>query len=154
MPVQKKPSRPGDDLPVPIQLIERRIYLIRGQKVMLDRDLAEAHHPSTTSQTEFGSLPGRLHVSTDRERGRDVGISKCDTFKKESRRLPSVRIYAGGSSYALQRSTQRAIQVNVAITLCVPNGCEVEGAGAFSNQLIRAEIMAIPFTNLLSYSCL
>lgn len=26
---------------IPIELIERRIYLIRGQKVMLDADLAE-----------------------------------------------------------------------------------------------------------------
>ena len=41
--MQKKPSGPSDDLPVPIQLIERRIYLIRGQKVMLDRDLAELY---------------------------------------------------------------------------------------------------------------
>ncbi len=39
----QKPSRPLDDVPVPIQLIERRIYLIRGQKVMLDRDLAELY---------------------------------------------------------------------------------------------------------------
>jgi len=28
-------------LPVPVQLVERRIYMIRGQKVMLDADLAE-----------------------------------------------------------------------------------------------------------------
>ena len=41
--MQKKPSRRGDELPVAIQLIERRIYLIRGQKVMLDRDLAELY---------------------------------------------------------------------------------------------------------------
>src|ERR1041385_2349859 len=39
----KKRSRPDNNLPVPIQLIERRIYLIRGQKVMLDRDLAELY---------------------------------------------------------------------------------------------------------------
>ena len=39
----KKRSRLDNDLPVPVQLIERRIYLIRGQKVMLDRDLAELY---------------------------------------------------------------------------------------------------------------
>ena len=39
----KKPSRPGHDLPVPIRLIERKIYLIRRQKVMLDRDLADLY---------------------------------------------------------------------------------------------------------------
>src|SRR2546426_10295668 len=30
-------------LPVPLEMIERRIYLIRGQKIMLDRDLAELY---------------------------------------------------------------------------------------------------------------
>lgn len=30
-------------LPVPPQFIERRIYLIRGQKVMLDSDLADLY---------------------------------------------------------------------------------------------------------------
>jgi len=32
---------------VPTQLIERRIYLIRGQKVMLDSDLAELYQVET-----------------------------------------------------------------------------------------------------------
>ena len=39
----KKQSIPDHDPPIQIQLIERRIYLIRGQKVMLDRDLAELY---------------------------------------------------------------------------------------------------------------
>jgi phage regulator Rha-like protein len=34
-------------LPVPIELIERRIYPIRGQKVMLDTDLAEIYKVAT-----------------------------------------------------------------------------------------------------------
>ena len=34
-------------LPVPIELIERRIYLIRGEKVMLDADLAELYQVET-----------------------------------------------------------------------------------------------------------
>jgi ORF6N domain len=34
-------------LPVPASLIERRIYLIRGQKVMLDSDLAEIYEVGT-----------------------------------------------------------------------------------------------------------
>src|SRR6478609_9603841 len=32
---------------IPIELIERRIYLIRGHKVMLDRDLAEIYGVET-----------------------------------------------------------------------------------------------------------
>ena len=32
---------------IPAELIERKIYLIRGQKVMLDRDLAELYDVET-----------------------------------------------------------------------------------------------------------
>ena len=38
---------PTDQLPVPVELIERRIYLIRGQKVMLDSDLADLYQVPT-----------------------------------------------------------------------------------------------------------
>ena len=39
-------------LTVPIQLIERKIYLIRGQKVMVDSDLAELYGVSTSRLNE------------------------------------------------------------------------------------------------------
>jgi len=42
----KKPTSAGN-LPVPSELIERRIYFIRGQKVMLDSDLAEIYRVQT-----------------------------------------------------------------------------------------------------------
>ena len=34
-------------LPVPVELIERRIYVIRGHKVMLDRDLTGLYEVET-----------------------------------------------------------------------------------------------------------
>jgi hypothetical protein len=34
---------------VPVEVIERRIYLIRGQKVMIDSDLAESYQVPTKS---------------------------------------------------------------------------------------------------------
>ena len=37
---KKSPPSVAERLPVPVELIERRIYLIRGQKVMLDSELA------------------------------------------------------------------------------------------------------------------
>jgi ORF6N domain len=42
-----KPPFPPDPLPVPVELVERRIYLIRGQKVVLDSDLAELYQVET-----------------------------------------------------------------------------------------------------------
>src|ERR1051325_219053 len=41
-------------LPVPVELIERRIYLIRGQKVMLDADLAELYQVETRALVQPG----------------------------------------------------------------------------------------------------
>jgi hypothetical protein len=32
---------------IPVEIIERKIYLIRGHKVMLDRDLAELYEVET-----------------------------------------------------------------------------------------------------------
>ena len=40
-------ASPAGRLPVPAELIERRIYVIRGQKVMLDSDLAELYKVQT-----------------------------------------------------------------------------------------------------------
>jgi hypothetical protein len=45
MPPRKKIS--PSQLPVPVQLIERRIYLIRGKKVMIDSELSELYGVQT-----------------------------------------------------------------------------------------------------------
>lgn len=44
-----KKTSPADALPVPAETITRRIYLIRGQKVMIDSDLAELYQVPTKS---------------------------------------------------------------------------------------------------------
>lgn len=44
---KKTPASIAERLPVPIEFIERRIYLIRGQKVMVDSDLAELYKVET-----------------------------------------------------------------------------------------------------------
>lgn len=43
----KKKSSIATDALVPVELIERRIYLVRGHKVMLDSELAELYQVST-----------------------------------------------------------------------------------------------------------
>src|SRR5579864_4423827 len=43
----KKTLPPGTPLPIPVESIERRIYLIRSHKVMLDADLAELYQVTT-----------------------------------------------------------------------------------------------------------
>src|SRR5436309_2259151 len=48
----KKPIAPVASLQVPAPFIERHIYLIRGQKVMLDADLAELYQVPTKRLNE------------------------------------------------------------------------------------------------------
>src|SRR5437870_5313363 len=45
----RKTSSAVGRLPVPVELIQRRIYLVRGEKVMLDADLAELYKVPTKS---------------------------------------------------------------------------------------------------------
>jgi hypothetical protein len=46
-PAKKSRPAPGSRQLVPLETIERRIYLIRGQKVMVDRDLADLYQVET-----------------------------------------------------------------------------------------------------------
>ena len=48
----KKKTSPSGALTIPPQLIERRIYLIRGEKVMLDEDLARMYRVPTKRLNE------------------------------------------------------------------------------------------------------
>jgi hypothetical protein len=61
----KETESSGERPPVPIQRIERRIYLILGSNVMLERDLAELYgvKASSESQTEPDAVCSGFHVS-------------------------------------------------------------------------------------------
>jgi hypothetical protein len=48
-------------LPTPVQLVDRRIYMIRGQKVMLDGELAELYQvPTKRVNEQVQRNPGRF----------------------------------------------------------------------------------------------
>lgn len=53
-----------------LQVIQSKIYEIRGQKVMLDRDLAEMYGVQTSIEssrkTQYRPFPRRFYVSTDK----------------------------------------------------------------------------------------
>src|SRR5688572_5861809 len=57
MPHKKKLTT--TNLSVSVQLIERRIYLIRGQKVMIDFDLAELYGVTTSRLNERVTRNGK-----------------------------------------------------------------------------------------------
>lgn len=106
--------------PVPIDRIGKSILLIRGQKVMLDRDLAEL----------YGVLIKRLNEQVRRNRSRfpsdfmfqltkktDSLRSQIATLKRGQHRKyrPYVFTEQGVAMLSSVLSSERAIQVNIAI---------------------------------------
>ncbi len=108
--------------PVSIASIEKRIYLIRGQRVMLDSDLAELYRTPThrlneqlkrnlnrfpkdfmfqLNQKETGSLTSQFAISKAGRGGR--------------RTLPYAFTEQGVAMLSSVLSSDRAVQVNIAI---------------------------------------
>jgi hypothetical protein len=111
-----------DSLTVPVQLIERRIYLIRGHKVMLDEDLAELYGVPTHRLNE--------RVKRNRKRFPDdfmFQLTKDETENLRSqfaisssghggrRFLPNVFTEQGVAMLSGVLNSGRAIEVNIAI---------------------------------------
>lgn len=116
----KKSSISG--LSVPVQLIERRIYLVRGQKVMIDTDLAEL----------YGVQTFRLNEAVKRNQKRFPEDFMFQLTKEEEESLTSqfamskigrggrrTRYYAfteqGVAMLSSVLNSERAIEVNIAI---------------------------------------
>ena len=106
---------------VPVERIERRILLIRGQKVMLDRDLAHL----------YGVKPIALRQQVKRNKTRFRADFMFQLDRKEAEALvsqsviPSRRSFGGSLPYAFTEQgvamlssvlkSKRAAQVNVEI---------------------------------------
>ena len=117
----QKKSLPSNKLSIPVQLIERRIYLIRGQKVMLDRDLADLY--------QVKPIALRQQVKRNQERFPDdfmfqLTEEEADILVSQNV-IPSKQSLGGYLPYSFTqegvamlssvlRST-RAVQVNIAI---------------------------------------
>ena len=110
-----------ENLVVPLELIERRIYLIRGQKVMLDQDLAEL----------YGVTTGNLNLAVRRNKVRfpEDFMFQLNVQEMESLLLHSARAKERGGRrtppYAFTEQgvamlssvlkAQRAVLVNIVI---------------------------------------
>lgn len=87
------------NLPLPPELIKRRIYIVRGQEVMLDSDLAELYQVPTF----------RLNEAIKRNAGRFPEDFMFQLTKEEANNLrsqiaiSSLRFQFGTSSYGGRR---------------------------------------------------
>ncbi len=108
---------------VPLEVIERKIYLIRGQKVMLDSDLAMLYEVET----------GALNQAVKRNKGRSPAdfmfrlsdvefknwisqiVISNPAAKKGFRKRPYVFTEQGIAMLSSVLKSERAVRVNIAI---------------------------------------
>lgn len=118
MPEQSSTSE--QSLTVPVELIQRRIYLMRGHKVMFDADLAELYEVST----------GNLNLAVRRNQARFPDDFMFQLTKQE---FENLRLQFASSSWGGRRympyaftehgvamlssvlSSERAVQMNILI---------------------------------------
>ena len=109
-------------LAVPAAMIERRIYVLRGQKVMMDFDLAEMYHVSTANlnkavKRNLGRFPEdfmfQLTPEEDKSLRFQIGISKAG---RGGRRYPPFAFTEHGVvMLSSVLKSERAVQMNLLI---------------------------------------
>ena len=120
--VPSKKSPTNSSLPVPVQLIERRIYLIRGHKVMLDVDLAGLYQVPTKRLNEqvrrnLKRFPEDFMfqlMNAEAEALRSQ-IATSKPGRGGRRYLPYAFTERGVAMLSSVLNSERAIEVNIAI---------------------------------------
>jgi len=118
----KKKSAVAHSFTVPPHILERRIYLIRGHKVILDRDLAELYGVPTKRLNEqvtrnINRFPGDFMFQLGDDEA-EVLRSQIATSKEGRggrRYLPRVFTEHGVAMLSSILRSERAAQVNIAI---------------------------------------
>jgi phage regulator Rha-like protein len=119
MPV-KRPNNNSEIL-VPIEIIQNKIYLIRGHKVMFDRDLAELYGVETKQLTRqlrrnIDRFPDDFMFQLNRQ---EAEVSRCQfgTLKQGQniKYLPYVFTEQGVAMLSSVLKSKRAVQVNIQI---------------------------------------
>ena len=107
---------------VPAEAIERRILLIRGQKVMLDRHLAELYGVPTkvlnqAVRRNLDRFPEDFLLELTREEVEKLLRSQIVTLKRgqHSKYLPQAFTEQGVAMLSSVLRSEQAVQVNVAI---------------------------------------
>lgn len=118
----KEPSA-ASQLPIPAEMIERRIHLIRGQKVMLDTDLAELYQAPTFRLNEavkrnLDRFPEDFMFQLTSDEAQtlisQIAMSK-PTGRGGRRTLPYAFTEHGVAMLSSVLNSQRAVQMNILI---------------------------------------
>ena len=106
---------------IPIEVIEQRITLIRGEKVMIDRDLAELYGVQTKALNQAvrrnkDRFPENFRFQLTKSE-RDEVVTNCDHLAdlRFSYQMPYVFTEQGVAMLSSVLKSKRAIQVNIQI---------------------------------------
>ncbi len=105
---------------IPTEIIERRIYLVRGQKVMLDSDLAQLYQVPTKTLNQavrrnFDRFPADFMFQlTSEEFDRSQFVTGSQKHR-DPRFLPYVFTEHGVAMLSSVLNSKRAVQVNILI---------------------------------------
>ena len=118
-----KKSESSTEISIPNQLIERRIYLVRDQKVMLDEDLAELYDVPTSRLNEqvtrnLDRFPEDFMFQLSREEA--LSLRSQNAILKSGRGqhrkyVPRAFTEHGILMLSSVLRSERAVQVNIAI---------------------------------------
>ncbi|MHB1661424.1 MAG: ORF6N domain-containing protein [bacterium] len=107
---------------VPTELIERKIYLIRGKKIMLDSDLAELYDVETrvlnqAVKRNIARFPEDFMFQLSKEESSELSRSQFVTLKRGQniKYLPHAFTENGVAMLSSILNSERAIQVNIQI---------------------------------------
>ncbi len=117
----RKPTSPDQKLAVPVGVIERRIYLLRDQRVMLSHDLAELYQVETRALVQavkrnLERFPEDFMFQLSREEAANLKSQfVISSWGGARRSTPYAFTEQGVAMLSSVLSSPRAIQVNIAI---------------------------------------
>ncbi len=107
---------------IPVEAIEKKIYLVRGHKVMLDRDLAEMYEVPTrrlNEQVKRNStrFPSDFMFQLSDEEAENLRSQFATSSSRHGGRryLPYVFTEQGVAMLSSVLNSEKAVQVNIAI---------------------------------------
>ncbi len=106
---------------IPMELIEQRIFFLRNEKVMIDRDLADLYQVTTKALNQavkrnMERFPKEFMFNLNRSEKNEL-VTNCDRFKtlKHSTSMPYAFTEQGVAMLSSVLKSERAIQVNIQI---------------------------------------
>jgi len=105
---------------IPVERIQKRIYLIRAHKILLDRDLAELYGVETRALNQavtrnLDRFPNDFMFRLNREEFENLESQTVGSDWGGTRKLPRAFTEQGVAMLSSVLKSKRAIQVNIAI---------------------------------------